>query len=290
MLLDHILGEPSRWHPLVGFGHLANALEQRCPRLRIVGLLAWLMLIVPPTTLVYWVDLELSPLLRVIFDSLILYVTIGARSLVEHAEAIRQPLVIGNLIQARQKLAYIVSRDTAELDETAISRAAIESVLENGADAVFAAIFWFLLFGAPGAILYRLANTLDAMWGYRTPRFLAFGWAAARLDDGLNFLPARLTALGYCLCGDYRSGFNAWFTQAKTWYSPNAGPVMAAGAGALQVTLGGSAVYHGQKKSRPVLGYGQPPKPEDIRRACSLLQHSMWLWLFIILAGGAMSA
>ncbi len=290
VLLDQVLGEPCRWHPLVGFGRVADALEQRCPRLRVAGLLAWLAVIVPPVSLVYWIDLELSPLLRALFDAIILYLTIGARSLVEHAEAIRQPLSTGNIIQARQKLAYIVSRDTTELDETAISRAAIESVLENGADAVFAAFFWFLLLGAPGAILYRLANTLDAMWGYRTPRFFTFGWAAARIDDGLNFLPSRLTALGYCLCGNYQTGFKSWFTQAKTWYSPNAGPVMAAGAGALQVTLGGCAVYHGKNKSRPVLGCGLAPKYQDIRRACSLLQRSIWLWLVIIIAGGVISA
>ena len=288
--LDQALGEPKRWHPLIGFGRIADALEPRCPRLRVAGLLAWIGVIAPPVSLVYWIDLELSLLLRALFDSIILYLTIGARSLMEHAEAIRQPLATGNVMQARQKLAYIVSRDTTELDEPAISRAAIESVLENGADAVFAAIFWFLLLGAPGAILYRLANTLDAMWGYRTPRFLAFGWAAARIDDGLNFLPARLTALGYCLCGNYKSGFHSWFSQAKTWYSPNAGPVMAAGAGALQVTLGGSAVYHGKNKSRPMLGCGLPPKHQDIRRACRLLRRSIWLWLFVIIVGGVLHA
>ena len=290
MLLDQILGEPSRWHPLVGFGRLADALELRCPRLRLAGLLAWLSLIAPPVVCVYWLDLVLPPLFRSLCDALILYLTLGACSLVEHATAIREPLSTGDLIPARQKLAYIVSRDTTALDETAISRATIESVLENGADAVFAAIFWFLLLGAPGAVLYRLANTLDAMWGYRTPRFLAFGWAAARIDDGLNLLPARLTALTYCLCGSYKSGVYCWFNQAQTWYSPNAGPVMAAGAGALQVTLGGNAVYHGKNKSRPLLGSGPAPNFYDIERSCNLLRRAIGLWLFIIIAGGMLSA
>jgi len=139
-------------------------------------------------------------------------------------------------------------------------------------------------------VLYRLANTLDAMWGYRNQRFLQFGWAAARLDDLLNLVPSRLTALGYCLCGHLRDGLRCWKTQAKTWYSPNAGPVMAAGAGALQLSLGGAAIYHGVCKERPPLGCGKPPAAADIQRACRLVQRAMLLWLACIVAGGFIHA
>jgi len=193
----------------------------------------------------------------------------------------------GDLAQARHAVAMIVSRDTGSLDETGIATATVESVLENGNDAIFGAIFWFMLLGGMGALMFRLANTLDAMWGYRTPRFLYFGWAAARLDDLLNLIPARLAALTYALCGQTAGALKCWFTQATTWYSPNAGPVMAAGAGALQVKLGGAAIYHGQRKERPLLGMGDAANRTHIDAAIHLINRSILLWCAVILLGSA---
>lgn len=135
-----------------------------------------------------------------------------------------------------------------------------------------------MLGGAPGAVFYRLANTLDAMWGYRNTRYRHFGWAAARLDDCLNYVPARLTALTYALLGDRRLALACWRSQAPAWDSPNAGPVMAAGAGALNLTLGGPARYRGEWHERPPLGGGAAPGAGDIERALALVRRGVLLW------------
>ncbi|MNZ78367.1 cobalamin biosynthesis protein [compost metagenome] len=166
-----------------------------------------------------------------------------------------------------------------------MARATTESVLENGSDAVFAALFWFLVAGAPGVVLYRLSNTLDAMWGYRNERFERFGWAAAKIDDVLNYLPARLVALTYALLGKTALALRCWQRQAPQWDSPNAGPVMAAGAGALGVALGGAAIYHGELHVRPDLGEGPAPGARDIERALNLVYGGVLLWLALLLLG-----
>ncbi|HEX8962160.1 MAG TPA: CobD/CbiB family cobalamin biosynthesis protein, partial [Rhodocyclaceae bacterium] len=192
----------------------------------------------------------------------------------------------------RRRVGWMVSRDTSVLDEEGVSRAAAESVLENGNDAIFGTLFWFFVAGGPGALLYRLANTLDAMWGYRDARRVHFGWAAARIDDVLNFIPARLTALTYALLGRTGVALACWRTQAGAWSSPNAGPVMAAGAGALAVRLGGAAIYHGAAEQRPTLGAGAPPAAADVGRAVALVERGQWLWLavFGLVAAGAAHA
>lgn len=287
VLLDAVLGEPKRWHPLVGFGWLAHKIEHVLNRnmrpcfARLTGLSAWLLLLLPFTAISY---LASHTPLAWVADVVLLYLAIGAQSLTLHALQVHTPLLEGNLPQARHAISMIVSRDTSKLNETEIATATVESVLENGNDAIFGAIFWFVLFGGAGAVLFRLANTLDAMWGYRTPRFLYFGWAAARLDDILNLIPARLTALSYALCGHTCSAFKCWMAQASTWYSPNAGPVMSAGAGALQVQLGGNAVYHGTAKQRPTLGMGTLANTQHILSATNLVKRSMALWCLVIIA------
>ena len=291
LLLDKLLGEPRRFHPLVGFGHFALWIEQRLNggahaplRMRVHGVLAWCLAIAPWLLLTWllWLQTFLQPYVGVV----ILYFALGMQSLDEHASRIRQALQAGDLALARRRAGEIVSRDTATMQAEDVARAGVESVLENGNDAVFAALFWFAIAGAPGVLLYRLANTLDAMWGYRTPRYRYFGWAAARLDDALNYLPARLTALTYALLGSTHAALRSWRRQAPAWDSPNAGPVMASGAGSLQVLLGGAANYHGVSEVRPLLGAGNAPQAGDIDRALKLVRRGTWLWLALLLTTG----
>jgi adenosylcobinamide-phosphate synthase len=227
-----------------------------------------------------------SSVFYLLFCALVLYVVVGWRSLAEHALAVHSALMQKDLPLARERVGYIVSRQTSELDETGVTKATMESVLENGSDAVFAPIFWFVVAGPVGAIAYRVINTLDAMWGYKNERFLAFGWAAARLDDLVNWLPARLCALTYAFVSGksgWQRGLAAWRKQAPQCESPNAGPVMASGAGALNVALGGDAVYHGKRVFRPVLGQGYAPVPGDIERSLTLVKRGVYLWVAITL-------
>jgi adenosylcobinamide-phosphate synthase len=220
------------------------------------------------------------------FEVLIAYFSLGAKSLWQHAQPIQQALQVNDLAYARQRLSWIVSRNTSQLDEEAISKATVESILENGSDAIFATLFSFAIAGAEGALLYRLSNTLDAMYGYRNPQYTYFGRFSARVDDVLNWIPARLSAISYSLYGDTKIALHCWKTQGTQWYSPNAGPVMAAGAGALKLKLGGAAVYDGILKSRITLGAGDAPSAKDIQRAWLMVRASLFAWCVIAILLG----
>jgi len=291
VLLDRLLGELRRFHPLAGFGLLAHHAEKifygaasAIPAICYArGIAAVAALLVPFVLLAALA--QRNDIFGTLFSVLVLYFAIAPRSLREHAERVANAFSAGDLPKARHQAGMLVSRDTRQLDEEGVARATVESVLENGNDAIFAALFWFVLAGAPGVVLYRLCNTLDAMWGYRNARYNCFGWAAARLDDVLNFIPARLTALSYALLGHTRSALHCWRQQAAAWESPNAGPVMAAGAGALRVRLGGAAIYHGELEQRPLLGCGMVAGAADIARAVRLVRHTLYAWLFVITLG-----
>lgn len=294
VLLDLWLGEPRRAHPLIAFGRMVKWIEQRFHAdKRIAGVLAWALAVLPIVLLLVIVQYALPMWASWCVSVLMLYMTLGWRSLNEHARPVAVALRRDDLDLARRAVGRMVSRDTAALNTSQVAAAATESVLENGNDAVFGALFWFALLGAPGALLYRLANTLDAMWGYRTPRYENFGWAAARIDDVLNYLPARLVAFTYALCGHFNGAWRCWRSQARQWDSPNAGPVMAAGAGALGVRLGGPAPYHGVWESRPDLGEGEPASAASIVGALRLVLRGVWVWLVaalllgFVLHGGA---
>lgn len=288
VLLDAVAGEPRRFHPLVGFGRVAGRIERATyADRRANGLAAWGLAVLVPVALVALLMRHAATPVVFALDVACLYAAIGRRSLGEHARPVASALEHADLSGARAAVSRMVSRDTATLDAGRVAAAATESVLENGHDAVFGALFWFMVLGAPGVILFRLANTLDAMWGYRTPRYLRFGWTAARADDVLGYVPARLTALTYAAFGAGAAAIRCWRAQAPRWDSPNAGPVMAAGAGALGVRLGGDAPYHGRWETRPTLGEGEPPDASAIRRALRLVDRGVLGWLVAAIVTGA---
>ncbi len=281
LVMDSLLGEPRRWHPLVGFGGLADTVEiEIYADSKLRGAFAIGVLLFPMLLVCIWLQsTSLSDILLLVT----LYIAIGRKSLAEHALAVLNPLQSDNMPEARRKLSLIVSRDTGNCNSEQISSAAVETVLENGNDAIFGAIFWAIVAGIPGVIGYRIVNTLDAMWGYKNHRYKNFGWAAARLDDLLNYLPARLTAISYALAGNTQQAFKCWRKQAHNWKSPNAGPVMAAGAGSLSVLLGGNASYRGILQNRPDLGIGNNANANDIKRSIALVDQALILWIAVLL-------
>lgn len=199
------------------------------------------------------------------------YASIAGRGLWDAAASVHEALVLGDLAKARELLPALVGRDAAELSATEIARAVVESVAENTVDAIVAPALFAAAFGATGAFGYRAINTLDSMVGYRDARYGRFGWAAARIDDGANLVPARVTAALVAAVRPRSAGaiWGAVRRQARAHPSPNAGVAEAAFAVSLGVQLGGRNSYRGEVEERPLLGppAGRAPEPGDIAAA-----------------------
>jgi len=213
-------------------------------------------------------------------------VTSSGRQLRTTAQRIGEIVEAGDLERARRELPALVGRDPSELDESGICAAIVESLAENSVDAVVATAFWGAIGGAPGAGVYRAINTMDAMVGHRSTRYRRFGWAAARVDDIANYLPARLFSTLVALQVPGRAGHivAAVRNDARAHPSPNAGVAEASVAAALGCELGGPLRYRERCEVRPTLGTGPRPQPADIRRAVQLINRTE-LSLVAILAG-----
>jgi adenosylcobinamide-phosphate synthase len=267
-LLDLLLGDP-QWfpHPVRLVGKLASGAERLFRSMtflppRGAGVLTAVTVIgvtVGIVQLLVWLAFGLHPLAGLMVATLMLYFAIAPRDLSVHAGAVRKALLADDLGLARRKVAMMVGRDTAALDEEGVARAAVESVAENTSDGVTAPLFYGILFGPAGAWLYKASNTLDSMFGYRNERYREFGWASARFDDLMNYLPARLTVLAvagaaFILRLDPAGSIRAVRAGARLHESPNAGYPESAFAGALGVTLGGERSYGGVTRTVPKLG------------------------------------
>lgn len=284
LTLDRFFGEPKRFHPLVGFGNIATRVEAKLNTPHsfkfIWGLLALMLLCVIPALSIYLLA-DVFGQFAWLLDIGIVYLAIGFSSLRLHSSRVKKALDNEGLSAARERVAMMVSRDTEQMNEEQIASATIESTLENGSDSTYAVIFWYLIGGLPAVVLYRLTNTLDAMWGYRTERYEQFGKAAARLDDVLNFIPARITAVFYAFSGHASKAFESWRKHAHLLASPNGGPVMSSGAGSLNLRLGGPSYYHGEYTNKPYFGGEQAPNANDIKRANQLITRSLFYWLVL---------
>ena len=275
---DRLLGDPATGHPVAAFGRFAHDVEQRVWADDVITGAAYTAVLVGGTGVVGALLARATrrhPLLQAAATAATTWAVLGGRSLGREAEAVRGHLASDDLPAARSRLTHLVGRDTEALDEAEISRAVVESVAENTSDAVVAPLLAGAVAGLPGLVVYRAANTLDAMVGHRDKKYDRFGRASARLDDLLNLVPSRVSALlaaalAPAVDGDPRSALEAWRRDAPHHPSPNAGPVEAAFAGALGVRLGGVNSYRDRVEDRHTLGDGRAVEPDDITRSVRL--------------------
>lgn len=298
LLLDALLGDPRRLpHPVRLIGALAAWAEKGCRRIFShegpAGIAA-VAVVLTGTGLTGWGLLRLAALVHPLAGDavavLLLYFCFAARDLADHSRVVARALNAGDIPMARRKVAMIVGRDTEGLDEAGIVRATVESVAENIVDGVTAPLFYAFVGGPVAALVYKAINTLDSTFGYKNERYLRFGWAAARLDDAANFLPARLSGLiavvAAFLLGE--NGRGAWRILRRdrlAHASPNSGHTEAAVAGALGLRLGGVNSYFGKPVAKPFLGDAlHEPESGHINRANRLLAATTVLAVLLLAA------
>ena len=283
-LLDRLVGDPARRHPVAGFGRIALLAESTLLRpgrtahsQRAAGLLFTGVLVggVAATVTVAGHFAGRNRAAAVVWNAAVVWSCLGGSSLLTVARRQGDLLTRGDHAGSRELLPWLCGRDPALLDPGGLARAVVESVAENTSDAAVATLFWAAVAGPPGAAVHRAANTLDAMVGHRSERYRHFGTASARLDDVLGFLPARVAGiLGVVAAptvgGSPAQALRVWVRDAPAHPSPNAGVVEAVCAGALGVRLGGPTPYPYGVQDRAVLGDGRPVRADDIRRAALL--------------------
>ena len=293
MAIDAILGWPEQLfrllgHPVTWLGKLIARADSDWNRdsdaaafRRTTGVVATLLVVSCPTILAWIVQTQLSAgWSRILIAGILAWPLVALRSLHDHVAAVAHPLQAGDIDAARAAVSRIVGRDPSTLNEAGIARASIESLAENTSDGVIAPVFWGAIFGLPGIVGYKAINTLDSMIGHRTPRHEAFGWAAARIDDVANFIPARLTGVLFAvLSTERRVAVWCMICDGPRHRSINAGWPEAAMAGALGVRLSGPRIYDGALADEPWLNTGaRDPRAIDIENALKLYRRAM-LWL-----------
>lgn len=294
-LLDFFIGDPPTWpQPVRWIGRLAAWLEpllRRRVRSERWGGVLLLVLVISITggliagalALAGW----LHPLVRLLLSTLLVYYGVSAQSLAWEADAVVEAEVSGHTNEARQRLSGIVGRDTQNLEDREIYRACVETVAENTNDGVVAPLFYAGLLGPVGMWVYKAINTLDSMVGYKNEKYRDFGWASARADDVVNWLPARLAYLLLAV-GAFITRQDGWQALRIGWRdggkhpSPNAGWSEAAMAGALHVQLGGPSTYGGVVSDKPLLGDAlEPVRAYSVKLAVDVMRAASWLALVV---------
>ncbi|MCQ6276938.1 cobalamin biosynthesis protein [Bacillus sp. V3B] len=298
-VLDRIVGDPPSWpHPVKWIGALIYRLDKRYnkgPNRKWKGLMMLfivLLVVFVPALFISTVAYQIHPLVGIIVESILISTTMAQKSLKEAALEVYHPLQRNDFDEARVKLSYIVGRDTEKLDESEIVRGTVETVAENTSDGVTAPMFWAWVGGAPFALLYRAINTCDSMVGYKNDKYLDFGWASARMDDVVNWIPSRLTGFIMLLANrpkktETRTAWRILYRDAKKHPSPNSGWCEAAAAALLGVQLGGINTYKGIVSNRALMGDPLDPlERNDIVKMNTILLQTTFFFLLILWLGG----
>ena len=299
-LIDTIIGDPrTKYHPVVLMGKLIALLEHcfyRADDSDNKKFVMGIMLVIITLLISYEVAAAIMMLSYQIpfswgsaaVGGLLLSFTISPNSLAKAGKGIYALLIIGELTEAREKVGWIVGRDTKDLDDTEIARATIETIAENTVDGIIAPLFFFVLGGVPLAVLYRAANTMDSMIGYKNEKYLYFGRGAAKLDDVLNYIPARITAMLFLFSAlilgfDYRNAYRIMQRDAAKHPSPNGGYAEATMAGALHIRLGGMNSYFGRKSFRAYMGDAMVLiVPQHIMAAIRMMYTATVLFIIVL--------
>lgn len=278
LVVEALLGYPDRLHrriphPVVWVGRLIGGLDKAWNRGSALmqlwsGIATILILIALPAAVGLALEFTLTGWLGMALLIVIATTGLAQRSLYLHVREVLLPLKNGDVIEARKALSMIVGRDTDDLDEQAIAAAATESLAESFCDGIVASAFWFLIAGLPGLFVFKAISTADSQIGHLDAHYRHFGWAAARTDDIMNFVPARIA--GCLICVAAPGGWRIMLRDARKHLSPNAGWSEAAMAGALAVQMGGGASYEGEWIARQTLGDGRRPKPADLAAALTI--------------------
>ncbi|GHH96829.1 adenosylcobinamide-phosphate synthase CbiB [Neobacillus kokaensis] len=297
--IDMIIGDPPNWpHPVRWIGSLISYSENRLNNGRFkkfkgVAMLLFVVFLVFAAVFIFvFIAYKIHPFVGVAVEGATIAAAIAQKSLKEASIEVYEPLKNGDLPEARKKLSYIVGRDTHQLDEAEISRGAIETVAENTSDGVTAPLFWALIGGAPLAMVYRAVNTCDSMVGNFSDRYKEFGWASAKWDDVMNWIPSRLTGM-LMLIGNrpkrmnYQKAWMVLFRDAKKHPSPNSGWGEAAVASILGIQLGGTNYYKGIVSNRAKMGDPiHPIQADHIIQANTILTRTVFLFLVFLWIGG----
>jgi adenosylcobinamide-phosphate synthase len=291
LTLDYLIPDRQGIKPFAWYRDWAESIEERFnggKRVHGIGAVALAILpILAGVAVIHYILGELGWILQFIFNVIVLYVCVDVSRLSKTANAVSMALESGDADEANEQLQVLTGKSTTDVNETEIARAAVEGVLKQGNTLIISPIFWFILLGPFGAVLQRLSSILDSLWGHRYERFAEFGWAAARFDDVLGWVPARITALSYALMGSFEDALHCWRKRVGVWSDINSGPLLASGFGAMHMQSCDVSADEGEYEEQS-LELTVVPDAGHVRRAVALVWRVMLLWLVVgILMAGA---